>query len=664
MINVPKYPRRIRGRQRTAGIVVLCLLGLVCALTGTWARAGDAIAAPAVTDARDLEAFFDGLVPAMLKRAGIPGGAVSVVKDGRIEFSKGYGVADLVTHRKVDAATTLLRQGSISKLFTWTAVMQLVEQGKLKLDADVNQYLDFRLPDTYPEPITVANLLTHTAGFEEVDRQIFTQRASQLVPLGEYLRRHVPARIFAPGARIAYSNYGAALAGYLVERVSGEPFERYVARHILEPLGMSHSTFAQPLSPGQAAALSQSYEATSKATPEPFTFVQIAPAGALTSTVTDMSRFMIAHLHDGKFEDRRILEPQTAELMHARHYEVAPGRNGFAYGFWEATRNGWRLMGHSGDVGNFHAVLYLIPAADCGIILALNATGEQGRTLGSDVVRNVVINSFVDRYFPGPIPEEPTVATAQADARRVAGYYGTTRRNESARRFMVAFDSDDEIEALADGTIQVSSRIMPSGALKRWREVGPLVYREVDGQAHLSFVQGAAGQILYWVSDDYPPAMVFERLHGLRGSGLLQPLLFVSLLVCLLAVIAAATRVWRRRRRRSAGAPAVPRRPWSAAAHLACGLQALVLLSWLCFVLFGLRSVFTGGSLVPLNMLRACSVLAITAAAPTILYAVRAVTGAGVSLATRLSALVLALASVYIGWFVASYGMVSFSSSF
>src|SRR6185437_10513630 len=147
--------------------------------------------------------------------------------------------------------------------------------------------------------------------------------------------------------------------------------------------------FAQPLSPAQTAALSQSYEATSKSTPDRFTFVQVAPAGALTSTVTDMSRFMIAHLQDGRFEGQRILESQTAELMHVRHYEVAPGRNGFAYGFWEATRNGWRMIGHSGDVGDFHAVLNLIPAANCGIILALNATGEEGRMLGSDVVRNV-----------------------------------------------------------------------------------------------------------------------------------------------------------------------------------------------------------------------------------------------------------------------------------
>ena len=194
--------------------------------------------------AADVETFLDGIVPLQLDREDIAGATVAVVKDGKPLFTKGYGYAD-VKNKKPVTAETLFRPGSVSKLFTWTAVMQLVEQGKLDLGKDVNEYLDFKIPEAFGQPISLKNILTHTTGFEQQWKDLFA--ADKRSPnLRDYLKTHSPKRIFAPGTTSAYSNYATMLAGYVVERVSGQPFNDYIQQNIFKPLGMTHSTFAQP----------------------------------------------------------------------------------------------------------------------------------------------------------------------------------------------------------------------------------------------------------------------------------------------------------------------------------------------------------------------------------------------------------------------------------
>ena len=129
--------------------------------------------------AADVESFLDGIVPLQLKQNDIAGATVSVVKDGKLLFAKGYGYADVKNKKPVSAQETLFRPGSISKLFTWTAIMQLFEQGKLDLDRDINDYLDFKIPDAFGKPITLKNVLTHTPGFEEQIKDLFTTKPSR-----------------------------------------------------------------------------------------------------------------------------------------------------------------------------------------------------------------------------------------------------------------------------------------------------------------------------------------------------------------------------------------------------------------------------------------------------------------------------------------------------
>lgn len=185
-----------------------------------------------------LEDFFDNTMNFKIDKYHIPNATVSVVKDGEIVYKKGFGLADIENNIPVDADTTLFRIGSTSKLITWTAVMQLVEAGKLDLNTDINAYLDFEispqlqkpLQKTIAKPITMTHLMTHTPGFEDYPDMLFRLSADELMPLNEYVRNYLPARIFPAGEVAAYSNYGTALAGYIVERLSGMPFSDYVEK--------------------------------------------------------------------------------------------------------------------------------------------------------------------------------------------------------------------------------------------------------------------------------------------------------------------------------------------------------------------------------------------------------------------------------------------------
>ena len=212
--------------------------------------------------AADLESFFDGIVPMQLERSDIAGASVLVMKDGDMLLKKGYGYAEVKGKKPVDPDTTIFRLASISKLFTWVSVMQLQEQGKLDIDTDVNKYLDFQIAPAFGKPVTLRNLMTHTGGFEEESRDIILTNPKMAVSLRDFLIANQPKRLFAPGTVPAYSNYGVGLASYIVQRVSGEPFEQYAQEHIFAPLGMTHSTFYQPPPKALANAPSAGYRRT------------------------------------------------------------------------------------------------------------------------------------------------------------------------------------------------------------------------------------------------------------------------------------------------------------------------------------------------------------------------------------------------------------------
>src|SRR3974390_86340 len=221
----------------------------------------------------DVEVFLDGFMPMQLQREDIAGAVVMIVKDGRVLFAKGYGFSDVKSRKPVTVEATLFRPGSLSKTFTSTAVMQLVEPGNLAPTRAVNDYLDFKIPAPFGKPITLLDIMTHTPGFEEQIKDLFVANASDVHPLNRYLPTHIPRQIFPPATTPAYSNYATALAGYIVQRVSGMPFEDYIEKNILHPLEMSHTTFRQPLPDNLKPLMSEGDKKASEAA-KPFEFVQ------------------------------------------------------------------------------------------------------------------------------------------------------------------------------------------------------------------------------------------------------------------------------------------------------------------------------------------------------------------------------------------------------
>jgi len=453
--------------------------------------ASTAMPAPAATPAKhemtaqDIESFLDGLVPYQLQTNDMAGATIAVVKDGQVLFAKGYGFADVEKRTPVSADTTMFRVGSITKLFTWTAVMQLVERGKIDLDADVNTYLDVKVPHTFGKPVTMRNLMTHRGGFQEMIKNLGAQDTGK-VDLGKYIRENMPDQIFAPGSTPSYSNYGAAMAGYIVERVSGMPFDAYVDANILKPLGMTHSSLLAPLPKALEGDMSKGYQLASGGAKD-FEVVNGYPAGSLSSSATDITKFMLAHLNGGALGEARILKPETTALMHDTVTTYDPRQNGIALGFYEETRNGLRIIGHGGDTIYFHSDLHLIPSQNFGFFVSYNSAGR-----GDTPARGPLWGKFIDRYFPYEPAALPEVKTGFT-AKDVAGNYVTSRRAETSLLKALTVLSQPTVVANADGSITVNAFTDLAGQPRVWVPAGNGLFQEKNGQAKLVFVQGDDG---------------------------------------------------------------------------------------------------------------------------------------------------------------------------
>jgi len=479
-------------------------------------------------DAPDLEAWLDGMVPFALDTGDVAGAVVSVVKDGKVLFEKGYGYADVEHKVPMDPDRTLMRVGSTSKLFTWTSVMQLVEQGKLDLDRDVNDYLDFKVDEKFGKKITLLDLMHHRGGFEEGLKDILMTDPAKAPSTEDYLKKHPRPMLFAPGAVPAYSNYGTALAGYIVQRVSGEPFEHYVARHIFAPLDMGHSSFEQPVAEALRKDVATGYRAASGPA-RPFEIVTTGPAGALSATAADMAKFMIAHLQDGQ----GILHSDTAKLMHTPSEEAPPGFATMAHGFFYDHRNGHLLIGHGGDTIVFHSDLELLPEEGVGIFVSFNSRGREDSVYA---LRESLIHGFVDRYFPAAsaISDAPAVASAAQDLGEIAGTYDSSRRIEDGFLSVFYLLQQTTIAANPDGTISMPGRF----GLKTvtFREVAPRTWHEVGGSRvlMLTTVDGVKT-----VADSDDPTSVLQAARFYRSAGLNVPVMVGSV-----AILAATLLFW------------------------------------------------------------------------------------------------------------------------
>ena len=400
-------------------------------------------------DAAEVEAFLDGIISAQINQNRIPGAVISVVHNGDILFSKGYGYANLEEGTPVNPETTLFRPGSVSKLITWTAVMQLVEQGELDLDEDINRYLNFTIPGD--QPITTRNLMTHTPGFEDVGEGLFLLSEDKMLTLEQYLKTYLPARVFPAGEIMAYSNYATGLAGYLVELISEMDFAEYVEENIFQPLAMNNSTFRQPLPENIAGNLAGAYKyAGGQYHQGGFEYISNNAAGAMSTTAVDMANFMLAHLQLGSFADEQILQEETALEMHNYHFTHHPEIAGMALGFAREIINGENIIAHTGATTLFYSGLYLLPEQDLGLFVSYSG--------GTPMQMSNLFRSFMDRYFP----QEPirlagdNTAGAGERNKAFAGEYHPTRSNFSNEEKLLGVFQRAGVQATEEGFLKLN----------------------------------------------------------------------------------------------------------------------------------------------------------------------------------------------------------------
>ncbi len=482
----------------------------------------------------DVEAWLDGYLPAALEAGDIVGAVVVVVKDGHVLLQKGYGYSDLEKRTPVDPETTLFRPGSISKLFTWTAVMQQVEAGHIDLDADVNQYLDFAIPAHRGKPLTMRQIMTHTGGFEDTRRGLIFSDPDALANLGDSLKRWIPARIHTPGATPAYSNYATALAGYIVERVSGESFSDYVERRLFVPLGMTHASFRQPLPDAIAGFMSQGYASLSDGQPKPYELINLTAAGSLAASGADIARFMLAHLENGEYLGVRILSEATAQAMQRTAQPSVGPLDRMMLGFYENSLNGHFSIAHAGDTRWFHSDLRLFPDDGAGYFISMNSAGGGGAT---GRIRQQLATGFVQRYLPGEFPQGSGIdaEAARAQAAKVAGFYENSWRAQTSVMGALRLLGQVEVTAKPDGGLRVAYSNAASGAPRQWNPIGPWLWQDPGNGERLA-VETEDGDVTRFGMESSAPIMVFERLPDWRAK---VPLLArASLAVVLLTVLA------------------------------------------------------------------------------------------------------------------------------
>jgi len=501
--------------------------GALAASPAPWAR----------PTAANLESVVDRPMERWTEEHKGPGAVVVVVTREATVFAKGYGFADIDAKKPFTADATLVRPGSISKLFTGIAVMQLVDAGKLDLDRDVNAYIDFSIPT--PEggvPVTLRRLLTHRAGFEEHVKGLFS-RNPKPEPLGHWLAKNLPRRLFPNGDVEAYSNYGVALAGYVVERVSGETYASYIQKHILDPLGMRHSTFEQPLPDDLAPLMAKGYY-TSDKPPLGFFETIVAPAGGLSTTGVDMGRFLRALINGGELDGVRILPTARLDEMMAPGNPTPAGYLGLA--FFGTKVAGHNAVGHDGATMTFFSELRVFPEQGIGIFVSRDGFGEIHTLKGLTAIPNPV--TTVVRRF---LPMVPETADARTDTfpgnASLAGVYHLSRREESSFARVGDLAAQSLFKIDDTGNVRSFAAIWPFGNGRLLKRVEPNLYVDPAGVRY-AFVNDADSESYFTV-----PALRLQRVPwylDVRWIALASAVSMVVVLKTLLAWPVVA--LWRR----------------------------------------------------------------------------------------------------------------------
>lgn len=682
----PRGARR-RSRSRVAAAAAAVALAVALPLTACSAGASGATEPPPPAAPQqqpgghdltrtDVDAWLDGVVGAALPQTGIPGATVSVVADGELLTARGYGLADTGTEsgtvRPVDPDETLFRVGSVSKVVSATAVMQLVEDGRVDLDADVQQYVDVPL-DLPKGPVTLRHLLTHTAGFEEKIGGLIGTPGDEL-PLRDVVADQ-PAQVFEPGTTPAYSNYGATLAGYVVESVTGEPFAEVLRREVFDRAGMTSSSFAQPLPDDLDARLAEGYPDDSQPS-VPTEVVNAAPAGSMSATATDMARFMLAHLGELP-DDEALLAPATLDLMHRPALDadqlgtLAEGQR-MDLGFFDDSTPGVPAFGHDGDTTVFHTAMRVFPEHDAGVFVSFNGNGR-GATDTLDL-RTAVLDGFADRYLRDAAgADAASTDTAGAagtstadgpDAAALAGTYASSRSPFTNPGALLALSGQTTVAPRSDGTVAVTPK--PLGTTTGvYEQVGAHSWREVGGDQLLATRTDDDGRVS---AISWGASFTLLPVGPLATASVVLPLVVAAVAVLLASVVAWPAAALARVGRRDEAGNRVPRTRRAGAGGRAVLLSRLgqvaallALTGWAVAAVQALS--FADVSAVSLRVLQVLQLLGAVAVVPAVVAVVRAVRGHRDWLTVAGRVLVV-VALVVVAWFAVAYRLLGASVAF
>ena len=426
----------------------------------------------------DLENFMDEIIPDYMNQRNVAGIVISVVKDNEILLSSGYGYANIAEEIPT-SEDTLFGIASISKSFTAAAIMTLVENGTLDLDEDINNYLQsFQVPlleDS--DPITLSHLLTHTAGFEESLDQIFYTSYSSMLSMGAFLRRNMPAQVHPAGYIQSYSNLGAALAGFIIQDVTGIPYEEYLEVYVLNPLGLSSTTAFQQIPDSIDEYYSRGYSGLGPV--KPHYYCVLPPTGGMASTANNMAKFMMMQLNEGYYEGHQFLDTESVLTMQNENFKGHPDLPGIGYGMYSTKNNNHSVVYHTGGMPTFSSIMALLPEHEVGIFISINT--DSGN-------RDDIFDMFMDRYFPAPLGplHDPEPITPEQLA-QFEGYYLPTRREYiglSDSLISMYGNMITQIIAISENSLRVYSNYLPIDGMS-FVHVGNSVFLDESGSTDI-----------------------------------------------------------------------------------------------------------------------------------------------------------------------------------
>jgi CubicO group peptidase (beta-lactamase class C family) len=537
----------------------------------------------AATEVDDLPAFLDGLVEGLRREHLLPGVTVAVVRADAPDLLRGYGHADLAQGSPVDPQQTLFRIGSVSKTFIWTAALLLVDRGQLDLDADVNGYLKaVQVTPAFDAPVTMRQLMAHRAGFED-SLQLFAVGDDDARPLAQLLAEHQPQRVYPPGARTSYSNWGSALAAQVVADIAGEDYGSFLRRELLDPLGMRDTVWDGPtrMDPSTRARLAQGYAEDGgvlRAEAE----MQLGaywPAGGISTTAADMARWMRFHLNKGELDGRRLLTENTHRLIWTRPFDDRSGGADLSHGFIQTPLHGLLLTGHGGATESYLSNLVLVPELGLGVFVSQSSSAS--RNLVQRLPEHIIERT---QALPAAAPLASDTGEPGALAEINGNYLGNRRVFSSFATVFGAFDGVS-LQAVNSETLALNAG--PNSG--EYRRIGEDLFESAQGQ-RLSLIRDGSGSVTAFANGS--GVHTFERVSGLHAPQALHLALGVSALLAL-ALLAGA--LWRVGRKRIGG----PTDAVVGGTALLSALCVLVLIACMIAVALALQS--TGAADLPGN---------------------------------------------------------------